>query len=99
MKNKTKQLIAVVALAAFVLFTVFGAVGLVISSHHHCEGVHCQTCERIAVVKNVVNMIKAGVVVLCFILCAHRLMRLFAEKMPLKIIYTTTVRLKTKLNN
>ena len=99
MKNKTKQVIAVVALATFVLFTVFGTVGLVITSHHNCEGIHCHTCERIAVIKNTVSMIKAACALLCFTVALHARSYLFAAKMPPKIFYATTVRLKTKLNN
>ena len=99
LKNKTKQIIAVVALAAFVLFTVFGTVGLVITSHHNCEGIHCRTCERIALIKNAVNMINAACIVLCFTVALHTRTYLFTAKMPLKIFYATTVSLKTKLNN
>ena len=99
LKNKTKQIIAVVALAAFVLFTVFGTVGLVITSHHNYERIHCRTCERIALIKNAVNMINAACIVLCFTVALHARAYLFTAKMPLKILYATTVSLKIKLNN
>ena len=99
MKNKAKQIVAVVALAAFVLFTVFGTIGLVITSHHNCEGIHCHTCERIAVIKNVVNIIKTGCAVLCWFLFVRGCFLLLTTKMPLKIFYSTAVSLKTKLNN
>lgn len=99
MKKKTKQIIAVAALAAFIFFTVFGTVGLVISSHHTCEGIHCHICERIAVIKNVVSIMKFAIILVFAALFAGETVNLLASKMPPEFDFYTTVSLKTKLNN
>ncbi|MBQ6380249.1 MAG: hypothetical protein IJJ41_01425 [Clostridia bacterium] len=99
MKRKIKQISAVIALAAFVLFTVFGTVGLVISVSHSCMGMHCRTCEHITVVQQAVSILKAAIVVIAALLFVHETLRLLAAKMPPQFIFFTTVSLKIKLNS
>ena len=99
MKKRTKQIVAVVALAAFILFTVFGTVGLIVSVSHNCVGIHCHTCERITAVQNVVSILKAAVIVIATLLFVHQTLHLLTAKMPPRFIFVTTVALKTKLNS
>ena len=99
MKKKTKQIIALVTLAAFVLFTVCGTVGLVISVSHSCRGIHCPTCEKITVIQNTGSILKAAALVIAALLFVHETVHLLAAKMPPQFIYVTTVSLKTKLNS
>ena len=99
MKKRTKQIVAVVALAAFILFTVFGTVGLIVSVSHSCVGMHCRTCERITAIQNVVSILKAAVIVIAALLFVHETLHLLAAKMPPRFIFVTTVSLKTKLNS
>ena len=99
MPKKAKQIIAIVALEAFGLFTVFGTVGLVVSVSHSCVGIHCPTCEKITVVQNAVSILKAAVIVIAALLFVHETLRLLAAKMPPQFIHFTTVTLKIKSNS
>ncbi len=100
MKKKTRQWIAVAALAAFLLFSVFGTLGLVTTSHHECTGMHCHICERIAAVQRMVEIIQLTAIgFLLAVIFYKGILLLHSEKAPPKFNFSTTVSLKIKLNN
>ena len=99
MKRKARQIIAVIALAAFFIFTVFGTVGLVVSASHSCYGMHCRTCTHIAVVEQTVHILKAALLVLLAFLFVSETLALLASKLPPPVDYPTAITLKTKLNS
>ena len=99
MKKKTRQITAVIALAVFILFTVLGTVGLVISYHHTCNGIHCHTCERITILENTVNIIKTALILLVTGLLLGQSIKLSSVDTPPKFDFNTNIALKTRLNN
>ena len=99
MKSKSKQIIAVIALFAFLFFTVFSAVGLVISVSHTCVGIHCRCCERISAVQEAVHILKCAVIALLAVLFVRETVKMLVAKMPPAFYYDTVVTLKTKLSN
>ena len=98
MKKRTKRILAVVFLAAFIFFSVFSAIGLVTSVHHNCTGIHCRTCEKIAVIENVVSMFKAAIIIIAVMSFVSEFIKLLAAKMPSEFNFFTAVTLKTKLS-
>ena len=98
MKKRTKRIIAVVCLAAFVFFSVFSAVGLVTSVHHNCSGMHCRTCEKIAVIESVASMFKAVFILIAVMSFVSEFIKFLAAKLPPEFNFFTAVTLKTKLS-
>ena len=92
-------MIALVALIAFVFFTVFATVGLVVTVSHTCVGIHCRTCERISVVQNTVNILKTALFVLALLLFVSETIKVLSTRMPPLFHSITSVTLKTKLSN
>ena len=100
LKKKTRQFFAVVALAAFLLFSVFGTLGLVMTSHHECTGMHCHICEGIAMIHRTVEIIQLSAIgILLAVVFYKGILLLHSEKTLPKFTFSTTVSLKIKLNN
>lgn len=98
MNNKTKQILAVLALAAFLIFSIFGTLDLIVTSHHECSGIHCLTCKKIAAVQHTLRTIQCAVVGVWLSVSLCRC-SLRIKTMPIPIHFLTAVSLKTKLNN
>ena len=99
MKKNLKRIVAVVVLAAFVFFAVFGMAGLVISSHHDCTGAHCHTCARIAAIEKTVGALSLAIALIICSLPAFKELKMLTAKTPPAFEFFTTVSLKVKLNN
>ena len=99
MRKKIKRLLAAALLLSFVFFTVFGAVGVAISSHHNCTGVHCQTCVRVAAIEKTLGVLKLAIIVIVGVSAAKRGMEMLAVKVPNEFAFLTSVDLKIKLND
>lgn len=97
--KKSKRILALIMVVLFIFMMVFSMSGLIVSVHHSCIGLHCPVCERMAVVKDAVSIIKFLIFALFLAILISKSINMSPGRVkPNLCRYFTEIALKSRLN-